>query len=689
MRHLYALRCLMHGRRLAIIWLMTIGGLILLTSCAKGPTPGDAFQAYVADWEKQDFAAMYERLSVETKAELAAEDFIERYENIYSGIEVQHLKIKPTPLEELEVDESGVVHIPFTLSMETLAGSIEFSHEATLIAEEESDGEMRWGVVWDESHIFPQLEPGDQVRAETKRAKRGEITDRHGSGIAINGTAVSIGIVPEKLGEDEEASKAELAEALGMSVSQIDDKLKAAWVKPDLFVPIATLPQDEEERTEALLEIPGVSKQDIPSRVYPYGEAAAHLTGYVREISEEELEELKDQGYREHDVLGKSGLEQQFEERLRGEDGGIIYTTSEDGEPKEVIAEKQPQDGETIQLTIDMVLQEALYKQFEHDSGTATAIHPKTGEVLALVNSPAYDPNLFVTGLSEEQWEKWNDDPEKPLLNRFAQAYSPGSAFKLITAAIGLKTETIMPKEERNISGMKWQADSSWGNYSIKRVTDPGKPVNLRDAFVYSDNIYFAQTALEIGEATFLQEAESFGFGEALPFHYPMEMSQIAGDSGIQNDIQLADTGYGQGEVAMSALHLALAYTPLVNEGNMLTPRLEKTDGEASAQVWHEQAMSVEAAEELLVDLIQVVEHPQGTGRDAKLSGTTIAGKTGTAELKRSQEEQGGKENGWFVAFDVDDPSLLIAMMIEDVQDRGGSRYVVGKVKKVMEDFVQ
>lgn len=677
-------------RRLTVVWLMAVGGLMLfITSCSKGPTPEEIFQAYVADWEKQDFAAMYNRLSAETKAELAAEEFTERYENIYSGIEVQNLKVEPRFPEELEADEDGAVRIPFTLTMETLAGPIEFSHQATLVPEENDDDGRGWGVVWDESHIFPPLEPGDKVRAETKQAARGEIIDRHGSGIAINGTAVSIGIVPGKLGENEQDSKAQLAEELGLSVAQIEDKLNAAWVEPDLFVPITTLPQGKKERIAALLEIPGVTKQDIPARVYPYGEAAAHLTGYVREINAEELEKLQDQGYREHDVLGKSGLEQIFEERLRGEDGGIIYITDETGEQKEVIAEKQPQDGETIQLTIDMVLQEALYNQFEDDVGTAVAIHPKTGDVLALVNSPAYDPNVFVTGLSEEQWEEWNTDPEKPLLNRFAQAYSPGSAFKPITAAIGLETEAIAPEETRNISRKAWQADASWGNYFVKRVTDPGKPVNLRDAFVYSDNIYFAQAALDIGKDTFLQKAEVFGFGEELPFSYPLEKSQLAGEDGMQSDIQLADTGYGQGEVAMSALHLALTYTPLVNEGHMLVPQLEKTDGESPVDVWHEEVMSAETADRILHDLIQVVEHPQGTGRDAKLSSVTIAGKTGTAELKQSQEEQGGKENGWFVALDTDDPSLLIAMMIEDVQDRGGSRYVVNKVKQVMEDFVQ
>lgn len=675
-------------RQLAIIGFM-LAGLFALSACsAKGPTPETAFQTYVSHWENQDFAAMYDQLAAETKEAVTKEDFVSRYETIYEGIGAHRLAIDLNIPDDLEADDEGKVTIPFSLSMETMAGPIEFSHEGTLV-EEEQDDRTVWAIVWDERYIFPQMEPGDKVRAETLPAARGELTDRNGSGLAVNGTVVSIGIVPELLSDNEEDAKEELAEALDLSVAQIDEKLDAPWVKPDLFVPIASLPEEETERIEALLEIPGVTKQDVSARVYPYGEAAAHLTGYVQEINAEELEKLREEGYREGDKIGKSGLEQVFEERLRGQNGGIIYITDDAGEKKEVLAERPPQDGENIQLTIDMVLQESLYARLKDEAGTATALHPQTGEVLALVSSPAYDPNRFILGLSDDEWEAWNDDPKKPLLNRFAQTYSPGSAFKPITAAIALETDVITPEDGRTISGKTWQADASWGDYSVTRVTELEGPVDLQRAFIYSDNIYFAQTALDIGEAALTEGAQSFGFGEELPFPYPIKASQIAGDDGIESEIQLADTGYGQGEVAMSALHLALAYTPLANEGHLLAPQLELPDGEAAAEVWQKQVMSADTADLLRNCLIQVVEHADGTGRDARIPGVTIAAKTGTAELKQSKDDQKGKENGWFVAMDADGPELLVAMMIEDVKDRGGSRYVAGKVKQVMQDFLQ
>lgn len=670
-------------------WLMVLGFtamVIFLGACSKGPTAEETFQTYADVWEKQDFAEMYAWLSQETKANVTEAEFVERHENIYNGIEASNLHIKPDIPDEIEADEGGSVTIPFSLTMDTMAGTIEFTHQATLV-EEETEDETTWAVVWDEQMIFPQLEPGDKVRAETKRAKRGEITDRNGSGLAVNGTVASIGVVPSKLAENEAESKERLAEELGISVGFIDEKLSASWVQPDYFVPIASLPQDEVERINQLLDIPGVSKQDVPARVYPYGEAAAHLTGYVQEINADELAEREDEGYRAGDMLGKSGLEQVYEERLRGQDGGIVYITDEAGETKEVLAEKAPQDGENIQLTIDMVLQEALYNELKGDAGTATALHPISGEVLSLVNSPAYDPNQFVLGLSEEQWNDWNEDPDKPLLNRFAQTYAPGSAFKPVTAAIGLETGAITPDEQFDISGKTWRADESWGDYTVTRVSDPGSPVDLQKAFIYSDNIYFAQAALAISEETFSSEAERFGIGESMPFAYPIKTSQLAGEDGIKNDIQLADSGYGQGEVAMSALHLALSFTPFVNEGNLIKPQLERQT-ESSPEVWHEQVMTADTARLILDNLIQVVEHPNGTGRAANIPGTTLAAKTGTAELKQSKDDTDGKENGWFVALDTDEPELLIAMMIEDVKDRGGSNYVVPKVKRVLQDFV-
>jgi penicillin-binding protein len=349
---------------------------------------------------------------------------------------------------------------------------------------------------------------------------------------------------------------------------------------------------------------------------------------------------------------------------------------------KNILAQTDPVPGETIQLTINAFLQHTIYEQLEGNAGTAAAIDPKTGAVLSLVSSPSYDPNAFVRGLSNEQWKEWNEDPRQPLSNRFTNRYAPGSVFKMLTAAIGLETGVTKPNEVKQINGLTWAKDESWGGYYVTRVSEKSE-VSLGDAFVYSDNIYFAQEGLEMGIETFSKEIENFGFEETLPIPIHIESSFLARD-GIKSEIQLADSAYGQGEVMMSPLHLALTFTPLVTGGDMIYPYLLE---EETRKVWKEDLINSETANLITEHLIQVVESPNGTARGAYTPGMMIAGKSGTAEIKVTKDDEHGTENGWFVGFDTEDAELLLTIMIEDVKGRGGSGLVVSKAGKVFDSI--
>ncbi|MFV9509713.1 penicillin-binding transpeptidase domain-containing protein [Tepidibacillus sp. LV47] len=656
--------------------------MIAFVGCGEKTKPEDRFQAFIKSWEKQDFANMYDLTSQSTQQKIKKEEFIRRYQTIYGkkGIEVSQLEVDFQPSKEEVKPDIGEIRFSYSVKMNTLAGPYEFTGKAKLV-KEKRENEENWFVVWEPSMILAGMKEGDKVGARIIPAKRGEILDRNGIGLAINDTAITIGIVPEKLGTNEE-TKAKIAKLLDITVDQINKELEQSGVKPNQFVPIKTLTKDQKAKIDHLTKIEGVTSQEVPIRYYPYKEITAHLIGYIGKISAEELNDLQEKGYSKTDLIGKSGLEKIFEDKLKGKNGGEIYIVDGKTKAKKIIAKLDPIDGENIQLTIDINLQKAIYEQFQKDSGTAVAIHPKTGEVLALVNSPSFNPNDFVIGMSESQWNVLKEDPKKPLLNRFAQTYIPGSVFKPITAAIGLKTGIIQPDQTKNIKGLTWQKDQSWGDYFIKRVTDPGKPINLKDALIFSDNIYFAQTALEIGGDRFLIEAKNFGFLESLPFSFPIARSKLVAKDNFQNEIQLADTGYGQGEVTMNPLHLAIAYTPFLNDGDLLKPTLIK--GETQTKIWKDNLIPKEVANTIFQDLIQVVENPKGTAYQPRVSGIKIAGKTGTAEIKGKQEET-GTENGWFVAVNTDNPRLLIVMMIEDVANRGGSHYVVPKVKKIFQ----
>ena len=669
--------------RKILLMISMIFCVLIISACNKDPLPEERFEGFIKDWESQDFEKVYDQFSADVKETVKKDEFVERFGKIYSDIGVNELKVNfDKPEEEMKPNDQGEVSFTYDLSMETVAGPIEFSEQTTLVLEEKDD-EKKWAIRWEPSMFFPDMEEGDGIGLEFSYPKRGEILDRNGVKLAENGLVYEIGLVPQDLGENKAATIAKVAELLKLTPESIEKKLNASWVQPDYFVPITKLSLQDQELATKVTQLDGVLSKKVESRVYPFKEATAHLIGYIGSVTAEDLKELEEKGYTANDVVGKKGLEMVLEDRLRGEKGAKVYIRRADGEGKVTLAEKDVKDGETITLAIDIDVQLTTYDQLGGNAGAAAAIHPLTGETLALVSSPSFDPNAFVLGLSTEEWNRLNEDPLKPLLNRFGATYAPGSTFKPVTAGIALENQVITPETTIDIKGKQWQKDSSWGGYSITRVSDPGKPVNLRDAFVYSDNIYFAQAALLIGGEEFEEELKKYGFGEPFPFEYPLYESKVS-NKGLNTEILTADTGYGQGQLEMSPVHLAISYTPLLNSGNLLKPKLILD--ESDKEFWKENVITPETAQLILNDLIQVVEDPKGTARDAKIEGIRLAGKTGTAELKTSKEED-GKENGFFVAVNTENPSLLVAMLIEDVKN--GSHDVTPKVKAVFESVLK
>lgn len=214
----------------------------------------------------------------------------------------------------------------------------------------------------------------------------------------------------------------------------------------------------------------------------------------------------------------------------------------------------------------------------------------------------------------------------------------------------------------------------------------------LKNALVYSDNIYFAKAALKIGADRMQEELERIGFQQEIPFAIGMSSSQYSNSEKIESEIQLADSGYGQGQILVNPAHLACMYSAFFNEGNMISPILEikESDGQKPSY-WVEQAFTKEAAQTIFDDLKEVVHDPNGTGyAAASAAGGTLAGKTGTAEIKTSQEDENGTELGWFAVYNTgasDEETVLMLNMVEDVKGRGGSGYVVNKDVEVWNEM--
>lgn len=657
-------------------------GALALSGCQPQPTPQDRLDEYVGHWNEQEFAVMYEDYLTEgSKETFPQEAFDERQQQLIGDLGIENLEVSYTAEEDAEWDEAEPAEFPLFVKMETLAGPVEFEQTVSLIHEEQEDGE-NWFVEWDPSLIFKDLEAGDEVAVQTEASERGEIVDREGRGLAINGTGYNLGVVPERLEGDGDLEEA--AELLGLTVESIEESLNQSWVQPDQFVPLTKAAKSAEQLIADVEASDVATYQETAMREYPYGEAFGHLTGYIGSITAEQLEELKGQGYGATDLIGRQGLERRLEEQLRGESGArILIDKQEEGAEDIVLAEQEPTAGEDVQLTIDAELQTAAYDSMQGEPGAAAAVSPETGETLALISSPGFDPNEFIAGISGERYKELSEDPLNPLFTRFAASYAPGSTIKPVTAAIGMEAGTLDPQQGLEIEGQTWQKDSSWGSYRVSRLhPEAPNPIDLNRALVYSDNIYFARQALEMGTETFVDGLASYGFGEELPFAIELESSQISNDGSLGSEGQLADTSFGQGEMLANILHLASAYEPFLNGGTIYEPTLYAS--EEAGQVWKEGLISEGNASVLQEDLRNVVT--DGYAKSADIDAVPIAGKTGTAELKGALGEE-GQENGFFVSYHAEQQDFILAMMIESIEDNGGSDYVAGFSASAMEQY--
>ena len=654
--------------------------------------PEKLLTRYMSFIEKRDYEKMYDMIAEKESGNVTKDYFVKRNSDIYEGIEASNVAV-----DIIEFDKKTET-VTFVISFDTIAGNIIFENKASFIKIKD-----KYKLLWDDSLIFPELNSSDKVRVSKIKARRGEILDRDGNMLAGEGTATTVGLVPKEI-KDSDADILKIAELLETDKEAIKEKLGQEWVNEDSFVPIKVIPKvkeadlmtlqpdemllEEKKRQEELMAIPGVMFSDTQVREYPLGEAAAHLIGYVQNVTSDDLKEHSGEGYTNDSVIGRSGVESLFEENLRGQDGYRIYIVDSDGREKEKLAFKMAKHGENVQLTIDSKLQTQLYEQFKNDKSCSVAMNQYTGEVLALVSTPSYNNNDFIMGLSDEKWSLINNDKNRPMYNRFRQAWCPGSAFKPVIAAIGLAKGALDPFKDYGNEGLKWQKDSSWGSYFVTTL-HTYEPVTLENALIYSDNIYFAKTALKIGRNELENSLESLWFNKKIPFEIAMEQSQFSNTGSIETEIQLADSGYGQGQILVNPLHMACMYSAFCNSGNIVKPYLlyKRTH---DYKYWIEDVFCDETVNHVLKGMKGVVNNPDGTGYEAYFDDISLAGKTGTAEIKKSGDDKSGTELGWFCVFTTEkaqEKPILIISMTEDVKGRGGSGYVVKKDREVLNNW--
>ena len=618
--------------------------------------------------KKKDYKQMYQMLNQKTVYTPTQKYFVEKYKEIYDDIGADNIQVKI-------LDEKNDI-VKYQISMDTVAGTIEYKNKIGVKNEQ---------IQFNNNLIMKDYKDGCKIKVTTYNPeKRGRILDRNGKVLAEDGKGYSVGLVKGKLNGENDYGQ--IAKYLETDVETIQKKMSASWIKDDSFVPIKTVSEITKNGLvyNGILNISGVKISTVGIRTYPYDKVASHVVGYVQNVNAEDLKKHKNEGYNSTSVIGRSGIEAVYEKQLRGSSSGKIDLVDKNDKVIENLCaleiDKSPQD---ITLTIDIDLQQNLYNEYQNDKSASVALNPKTGEVLALVSTPSYSNNDFVLGLSTDKWNALNNDSNQPMMSRYKQTYTPGSTMKPITAAIGLETKTIDPDKDLGAKD-KWQKDSSWGSYYVTTLHAPS-PNNLKNAITYSDNVYFARSALNIGKDNLFKYYKNLKIGERIPFELALNKSQYINKNQKANDQLIGDSGYGQGQILMNPLQLASIYSAFVNNGSIYRPHLV----EQGEQMWIQRVFSDKTVKTIKEDLINVIADEKGTGHAIYRDNVILAGKTGTAEIKQSQSDTTGTELGWFTVMTTDSKQpLLITTMVEDVKDRGGSGYVVEHTKTPLDLYL-
>lgn len=593
---------------------------------------------------QQKFTELNQYVSTDSlkAAGFTKEELAKKYETIYQGIGVKEAKIKEI---ETKKQKKGY-EVSYELTLTTALGKYTTTYQAMVDADK---------IQWTPALIFPDMTKDDTVSYQPISATRGQIVDRNQQGLAINDTLDQVGIIPGQLGEQKENAIAQIAALYGLTSEGINQTLAQGWVTDDAFVPLKVTKDAPNEN------LPGVEIRQTTGRYYPLGEAAAQLIGYTGEVTAEDLE--KNPKLEAGQLIGRSGLEQTLDDTLRGQDGGEIVLLDQNQQEKKVLIKKQVTNGKDVTLTLDANAQKIAFEHLGGKKGSSVATLPKTGDLVALASSPSYDPNKMANGISSAEYNVYAENEAKPFISRFATRYAPGSTFKTITAALGIDAKTLDPDQKIAIPSLKWQKDASWGDYQVTRVQQTDE-VNLKDALMYSDNIYFAQQTLKMGEATFREGLNRFIFGETLDLPFEMKAAQISNDEQFNSEILLADTGYGQGQLLISPVEQATMYSVFANEGNLVYPRL-LLDAQTKTK---NEVISQEAVKIVGSDLRAVVTEPTAFGYRLNALGIDVAAKTGTAEIKQSQDDTSGTENSFLFAYDYGNHNYLTVTMFEDSQ---------------------
>jgi len=535
---------------------------------------------------------------------------------------------------------------------------------------------------------FSRLSKHNRIRIREIPASRGMILDRRGRIVVDNRPSFDVFLVQEDIGDMEKTAEF-LHRLLKITPKELGKRLEANKDRPP-FKPVR-IQSDIGRLHLALLEthkldLPGLIVDVCPRRAYAYRDIGSHLLGHLGEIDSDELRQSQFREYQMGDLIGKYGVEQQWEPFLKGLDGGRQVEVDAMGRELKVLQGVEPQPGNNVFLTIDLDLQMTCENLLRGKEGAIVAMNPQNGKILAMVSHPSFSPSLFADGINHEDWETLVQNPFHPLQNRTIQGqYAPGSVFKVITAAAGLEEGVISPQEILSCTG-----SYRFGNrtYRCWRKGGHGK-VNLHRAIVESCDVYFYQVGQRLGIDTLAKYAKGFGLGKATKISLSDEKPGLIPCSEWKKKVydevwyegETLSCAIGQGYILVTPLQLLNVSSAIANGGILYLPqlveRIERANGKVVKSYQPIPRGKIPLSQENLLiireALYGVVNEDRGTGRVARIKGVTVSGKTGTAQVIRLKEEVKEEEtpyehrdHAWFVAYaPMDNPVISVVVLVE------------------------
>jgi penicillin-binding protein 2 len=544
-----------------------------------------------------------------------------------------------------------------------------------------------WSLQVLRARHFRDLAENNRSRLVTLAAPRGTLLDRGGQVLVGNRPSFNVLLTPEHA-PDIDRVVARLAAALGTGEATIRERLARRQPYRPVVVKSDASLEDVAALEARRRELPEVTVEVVPLRSYPLASAAAHALGRVGEITERQLQRPEFRGLAQGSLVGQAGIEARYNRALMGKDGFRRVIVNSRGLEVTEAERQPPEDGPSLSLSIDAGLQSAMEKAFEGRAGSAVALDPGTGEILAMASTPAYDPNEFTTGVDAALWASLASDPRTPLMNRVIQGtYSPGSTFKVIAATAALEEGVITPATTFYCPGFLNVYNTTFHCTSGHGVMD------LRRAIANSCNVYFFQVGIRLEIGRLAKWGKLMGLSAPTGIDLPHEGSGLMPDPEWKQRLfktpwyagETVSVAIGQGQVNATPLQMARVAAVIANGGRLVRPHLVRAaPGSPGAEAPRPLGIRPETIAAVKEGMRAVVA--EGTGWRARLQTVEVCGKTGSAQvvsksrLEKSPNAFDMLPHGWFLAFaPADAPTIALAVIVEHGRSGGESAAPVAR----------